>query len=86
MIIVKEFNPVHYPPEAEEAREVLWEYNKTVEPENMLYATHVDDFRQDGRFTGSSIINMPKVDRQKVKIDGVDSFEIDVKNCMPFML
>lgn len=86
LIIVKDFTPVHYLPEVEEARAVLWKYNKTVEPENMIYATHVDDFNLDGRFTGSAVINMPKADRKNMKVDGDDSIEIDIKNCLPFIL
>lgn len=73
------------PKEVEEAREVLWEYNKTVEPENMLYATYKYNFSMDGRFTGSSVINLPEEERAKIKINGEPSIEIDISNCMPFI-
>ena len=86
LIKVKAFDPVNYPPDVLEAQEVLWEYNKTVEPENLLYATYKDDFDQDGRFTGSNVILMKSGDRKFLKIHGEDTFEIDVRNALPHIL
>lgn len=86
LIRTKTFTPESFPDYVEEAREVLWEYNKTVEPNNMLYATFKEDFFKDGRFTGSSVILMPKEDRKLLTINNEPVVEVDVKNCLPFIL
>ena len=86
LVIPKEFKPDTFPPHALETRKLLSEYNKTVEPENMLYATHKGSFEVDGRFTGSKVILMSKEDRQHVLIDGEATIELDVRNCLPFIL
>lgn len=86
LIRVKGFSPESYPAEVEEVRDLLGDYNEMVEPENMLYATYKGGFLVDGRFTGSAIINMPKQDRGKLRVDGQQMFEADVVNAQSFLL
>ncbi len=86
LVVPKGFIPESFPPYALEVRELLKEYNKTVEYENMLYATHKGSFDIDGRFTGSSVQLMRSQDRKNIKIDGEDTIEIDISNCIPFLL
>lgn len=86
LVIPKEFTPDTFPPEILEIKKLLSKYNRTVEPENMLYATHKGSFDVDGRFTGSKVILMPSEDRKNLKINGEDTIELDVSNCLPFLL
>lgn len=87
LIVTKEFTPPDvYPDEVQEAESLLLEYNQTVEPGNMLYAVYKGGFNVDGRFHGSDVIVMPKQQRKSLKIDGEDTTEIDVSNCIPFLL
>ena len=86
LIRAKEFTYDSLPANALKAQEVLSEYNKTVEPENMLYATHKESFELDGRWTGSTIINMSKAERKTIRIDGELTCEVDITSCLPFIL
>ena len=87
LIVPKDFTPpAVYPPDVQEAEDVLYRYNDTVEPWNMLYATYKDGFDVNGRFTGSSVICMKKELRRSIRIDGEETFEADVKNCIPSLL
>lgn len=87
LIVIKEFDPPEvYPDHVMEAEEVLYEYNQTVKPRDMLYATYKGGFGVDGRFHGSSIICMRKEDRRTFKMDTEETFEVDVKNCLPALL
>ena len=86
LVIPKEITFDTFPDSVLETRKLLSEYNMTVEPENMLYATHKGSFEVDGRFTGSKVILMPKEERKNIKIDGEDTVELDVSNCLPFLL
>lgn len=70
LVIPKEFTYDSFPQSALDTRALLLEYNKTVEPENMLYASHKGGFEINGRFTGSSVCIMKKEDRKNLKIDG----------------
>ncbi|WP_136796039.1 hypothetical protein [Desulfosediminicola ganghwensis] len=86
LIVTKDFTPSSYPPDVVERQEALEAYNKTVEPQNMLYATYKGSFAVDGRFTGSSVISMSKERRRHIAIQGEKTVEIDVSNCIPFLL
>jgi hypothetical protein len=86
LVVIKEFTPDTFPPYIIETKAILAEYNKTVEPENMLYATHKGSFEVDGRFTGSTVILMSKEDRKHIMINGEATVELDVSNCLPFIL
>lgn len=74
------------PEEVEQRREVLKRYNRTVEPENMLYSSFKDGFDVNGRFFGSAVCVMPKEDRRNIQINGESTVEVDIQNCIPFIL
>jgi hypothetical protein len=86
LVIPKEFTYDTFPPSAIATRKLLLEYNKTVEPENILYASHKGGFEINGRFTGSSVINMRNQDRKDILINGEPTVELDISNCLPFIL
>ncbi|MFT5699788.1 MAG: hypothetical protein ACI8ZB_002654 [Desulforhopalus sp.] len=86
LVIPKDFSYETFPQSAIETRALLSEYNKTVEPENMLYASHKGGFEINGRFTGSSVCIMKKEDRKNILIDGEPTVELDISNCLPFLL
>lgn len=86
LIQIKGFAPTTIPEEIEETRQLLKRYNRTVESENMLYASFKDGFDVNGRFHGSKVCVMPKEDRKKLSINGECVVEVDIQNCMPFLL
>jgi len=87
LIILKEMKqPDVFPDHVKEALEVLTEYNQTVETENQLYAVYKGGLEVDGRFHGSSVITMQKDARKDLRIDDCETFEIDISNCIPFLL
>jgi hypothetical protein len=87
LIVFKDMDyPEVLPDHVIEARDTLFKYNKTTEPNNQLYAVHKGGLDIDGRFHGSSVIRMPKEVRKTLKIDDCETFEIDVSNCLPSLL
>ncbi len=52
----------------------------------MLFASYKDGFDVNGRFHGSAVVVMPKEERKNIEINGEQTMEIDIRNCIPFVL